>query len=187
MKKILSIASIYALTALSPVLAQVHIPLTQQEAIPVPVQLDSYGYGASSSSLRLTEYPMTVAEPEPVMPASAPMFIPAEPHVYAEPNYALSPTYPTLEPTYNSYFPQSDPRYHVSNPDPVEYHPPLRSDPIGTHTRNILAMQADASRQANALPMLGATANSSWERYTKSFNTTLPEWFEEKVENSFDN
>lgn len=185
MKKILSFMSIYALTAISPVIAQVHIPLTQQEAIPVPVELDSYGYGSSTPSLRMTEYPMVTAAPEPVM--AEPAYIPAEPRIYAQPNYQLSPTYPELEPTYHSYYPQSDPRYHVSDPDPVEYHPPLRSDPIGKHTRDILAMQADASRQANALPMLGATANSSWERYKKSFETTLPEWFEEKVENSFDN
>lgn len=64
-------------------------------------------------------------------------------------------------------------------------HPiPEKSKPIGHATRHLMQYQANTTREANALPMLGATANKSWERYVKSFEHPIPEWFEERLDDS---
>ncbi|HEX7991264.1 MAG TPA: DUF3613 domain-containing protein [Stenotrophomonas sp.] len=55
---------------------------------------------------------------------------------------------------------------------------------IGDTTRALLQMQADGSRAGNALPMLGEAASRSYQRYLKSFDHPIPEYFEAALPDS---
>lgn len=57
-----------------------------------------------------------------------------------------------------------------------------RSPAIGETTRRLLAAQANPDRPGSHLPILGATAQLSWQRYLDSFRQPLPEWFDERLE-----
>ncbi|MEQ4617218.1 MAG: DUF3613 domain-containing protein [Corticimicrobacter sp.] len=59
---------------------------------------------------------------------------------------------------------------------------PGRSPAIGETTRRLLAAQANPDRPGSHLPILGATAQLSWQRYLDSFRQPLPEWFDERLE-----
>jgi Protein of unknown function (DUF3613) len=52
---------------------------------------------------------------------------------------------------------------------------------IGDVTHILLQAQADGRVAGSRLPMLGATADASWERYLESFKHPLPEFYENKV------
>ncbi|AMP03392.1 hypothetical protein CPter91_1006 [Collimonas pratensis] len=52
---------------------------------------------------------------------------------------------------------------------------------IGDVTRTLLQAQADGRVAGARLPMLGATADVSWQRYLDSFKHPLPEFYENKV------
>lgn len=52
---------------------------------------------------------------------------------------------------------------------------------IGDVTHILLQAQVDGRVAGPRLPMLGATADVSWQRYLDSFKHPLPEYFENKV------
>ena len=58
---------------------------------------------------------------------------------------------------------------------------------IGDVTRTILQAQADGRVAGPRLPMLGVTADASWQRYLDSFKHPLPVFFENKVSKSASN
>ena len=58
---------------------------------------------------------------------------------------------------------------------------------VGDVTRSLLQAQVDGRVAGPQLPMLGATAEASWERYMNSFTHPLPEFFEAKVAKSTTN
>jgi hypothetical protein len=58
---------------------------------------------------------------------------------------------------------------------------------VGDVTRTLLQAQADGRVAGPRLPMLGATADASWQRYLDSFKHPLPEFFENKVSKSTSN
>ena len=49
---------------------------------------------------------------------------------------------------------------------------------VGDTTRSLLQFQADSSRPGTVLPMLGEAASRSYQRYLKSFDYPIPEYFE---------
>lgn len=54
-------------------------------------------------------------------------------------------------------------------------------EPKRKQTHKLFELQADKNRPGQALPVLGATANRSWQRYLDSFTHPIPEQFEERV------
>ncbi|NKI67950.1 DUF3613 domain-containing protein [Collimonas pratensis] len=52
---------------------------------------------------------------------------------------------------------------------------------IGDVTHTLLQAQADGRVAGAHLPMLGATADVSWQRYLDSFKHPIPEFYENKV------
>jgi len=52
---------------------------------------------------------------------------------------------------------------------------------VGDVTHTLLQAQADGRVAGPRLPMLGVTADASWQRYLESFRHPLPEFFEAKV------
>ncbi|MEB0013062.1 DUF3613 domain-containing protein [Glaciimonas sp. Gout2] len=78
---------------------------------------------------------------------------------------------------------------------PVSTQPELASGPepepsrtrVGDVTRSLLQAQVDGRVAGSQLPMLGVTAEASWERYMNSFTHPLPEFFEAKVAKSTTN
>lgn len=52
---------------------------------------------------------------------------------------------------------------------------------IGETTQNLLQMQVDGSQAGKHLPMLGAEASASYDRYLKSFNHDIPEFYKTTV------
>lgn len=53
---------------------------------------------------------------------------------------------------------------------------------IGDVTMELLNMQANGSAAAPVLPMLGVTAELSWQRYLDSYKHPIPEFYENKVQ-----
>jgi hypothetical protein len=53
---------------------------------------------------------------------------------------------------------------------------------IGDATMVLLEMQADGSAAAPTLPMLGVTAELSWQRYLDSYKYPIPEFYENKIQ-----
>ncbi|KAF3998828.1 DUF3613 domain-containing protein [Glaciimonas immobilis] len=58
---------------------------------------------------------------------------------------------------------------------------PIARIRVGDVTRSLLQAQVDGRVAAPRLPMLGATADASYDRYLNSFTHPLPEFFETKV------
>jgi len=58
---------------------------------------------------------------------------------------------------------------------------------VGDVTHALLQAQADGRVAGPRLPMLGATADISWQRYLDSFKHPLPEFFENKVSKNSSN
>jgi hypothetical protein len=58
---------------------------------------------------------------------------------------------------------------------------------VGDVTRTLLQAQADGRVAGPRLPILGATADASWQRYLDSFKHPLPERFENTVSKSTSN
>lgn len=52
---------------------------------------------------------------------------------------------------------------------------------IGDGTHALLRMQADGSHAGRRLPILGDQASASYQRYLKSFEHEIPEFYEAKV------
>ncbi|WP_211460660.1 DUF3613 domain-containing protein [Collimonas silvisoli] len=52
---------------------------------------------------------------------------------------------------------------------------------VGDVTHTLLQAQADGRVAGPRLPMLGVTADASWQRYLDSFKHPLPEFFETKI------
>jgi hypothetical protein len=57
-----------------------------------------------------------------------------------------------------------------------------RARRIGDATSDLLRMQADGSAAGAPLPMLGATADPSWQRYLNSFKHPIPEFFGNEIQ-----
>jgi hypothetical protein len=52
---------------------------------------------------------------------------------------------------------------------------------VGQTTRSLLQMQANGVQAGNSLPMLGAEASASYDRYLKSFSHEIPEFYKTAV------
>lgn len=52
---------------------------------------------------------------------------------------------------------------------------------IGETTRSLLQMQVDGTQAGKHLPMLGAEASASYDRYLKSFSHDIPEFYKTAV------
>lgn len=76
----------------------------------------------------------------------------------------------------------SPPSTHPLNPSSA-IPPTAPSTPVPERkqTHKLFELQADKNRPGQALPVLGATANRSWQRYLDSFTHPIPEQFEERV------
>jgi hypothetical protein len=59
--------------------------------------------------------------------------------------------------------------------------PPAHATVIGETTRSLLQMQADGTQAGQPLPMLGAEASVSYDRYLKSFSHEIPEFYKTAV------
>ncbi|SEL69191.1 Protein of unknown function [Pseudoxanthomonas sp. GM95] len=55
---------------------------------------------------------------------------------------------------------------------------PLASSEIGTTTRALLRMQVEGTYAGRSQPMLGDEATAAYQRYLKSFEHPIPEFFE---------
>jgi hypothetical protein len=53
---------------------------------------------------------------------------------------------------------------------------------VGDATNDLLNLQASGTAAGKNLPMLGATTESSWQRYQESFKFKIPESFVNKVQ-----
>lgn len=58
---------------------------------------------------------------------------------------------------------------------------------VGDVTQTLLRAQADGRVAGPRLPMLGVTADASWQRYLDSFRHPLPVFFENKISKSTSN
>ena len=67
---------------------------------------------------------------------------------------------------------------------PVESEARIR---VGDVTHTLLQAQADGRVAGPRLPMLGATADASWQRYLDSFRHPLPDFYENKVSKNTSN
>lgn len=73
---------------------------------------------------------------------------------------------------------------------PAAYQAPVEQESrirIGDVTHTLLQAQADGRVAGSRLPMLGATADASWQRYLESFKHPIPEHFENAVPKSSSN
>jgi hypothetical protein len=68
-----------------------------------------------------------------------------------------------------------------SRPPPRTAAPAPQVTVIGQTTRSLLQMQADGTQAGKPLPMLGAEASVSYERYLKSFSHEIPEFYKTAV------
>ena len=59
--------------------------------------------------------------------------------------------------------------------------PPYYATQVGDTTRHLLQMQACGDRSGPPRPMLGAEASASYQRYLKSFEHPIPEFYETTV------
>lgn len=59
--------------------------------------------------------------------------------------------------------------------------PGYRPAPIGTATRNLLRQQVNGNQAGATLPVLGASASLSYQRYLDSFKHPIPERFESRL------
>jgi hypothetical protein len=57
-----------------------------------------------------------------------------------------------------------------------------RARRVGDATSDLLRMQADGSAAGAPLPMLGAAAGPSWQRYLNSFKHPIPEFFGNEIQ-----
>lgn len=67
---------------------------------------------------------------------------------------------------------------------PAAYQAPVERESrirVGDVTRTLLQAQVDGRVAGPRLPILGATADASWQRYLDSFKHPLPERFEEAI------
>jgi len=55
------------------------------------------------------------------------------------------------------------------------------SGQFGETTRSLLALQVGGRSAGNPLPMQEPVAQAAWERYLRSFQRNLPQWFGERV------
>ena len=60
--------------------------------------------------------------------------------------------------------------------------PVAPTQPERKQTQKLFELQANKERPGHALPILGATADRSWQRYLDSFTHPIPEQFEERVQ-----
>lgn len=70
-------------------------------------------------------------------------------------------------------------------PTPLLDHSPATAEQprtkVQNQTQQLLEMQASKDRPGRSIPMLGATAAKSWDRYLESFTHPIPERFDERV------
>ncbi|MEO6920012.1 MAG: DUF3613 domain-containing protein [Collimonas sp.] len=102
-----------------------------------------------------------------------------------EPVHAVNPATPAATPAAVSAaaYPKTaavdaEPAQSSTAPLPSRRHARVR---IGDVTHTLLQAQVDGRVAGAHLPMLGATADVSWERYLESFKHPLPEFYENKV------
>ncbi|AIY40113.1 putative exported protein [Collimonas arenae] len=102
-----------------------------------------------------------------------------------EPVHTVNPAAPTATPAALSAaaYPQTAtvaaaPAQSSTTAVPPERRTGVR---IGDVTHTLLQAQADGRVAGTGLPMLGATADVSWERYLESFRHPLPEFYDNKV------
>lgn len=58
----------------------------------------------------------------------------------------------------------------------------IPATPERKQTHKLFELQANQKRSGQALPILGATADRSWQRYLDSFSHPMPEQFEKHIE-----
>lgn len=58
---------------------------------------------------------------------------------------------------------------------------PVATSSIGSTTQQLLSLQARMDRAGAPHATLGATSERAWERYLKSFDHAIPEWFDVEV------
>jgi len=138
----------------------------------VPVRLDSQAsapMAQSTATLAPVESPSALAVSPGVseaVTASAETLLHTDASTYAEASvYADAPA------------PQ-DATYEA----PVAPTTAVVRERMGDVTRSLLALQADGQSAGGELPILGPVSTASWNRYLKSFNQAIPQWFTEKVE-----
>jgi hypothetical protein len=68
-----------------------------------------------------------------------------------------------------------------SSPSPRPAEPARHVTVIGETTHSLLQMQADGTQAGKHLPMLGAEASASYDRYLKSFSHEIPEFYKTAV------
>lgn len=71
----------------------------------------------------------------------------------------------------------SAPAPSVEQPAPATYY----AAKFGDTTRYLVQLQADGSQAGKPLPMLGAEAHASYQRYLKSFEHPIPDFYDSNV------
>jgi len=66
-------------------------------------------------------------------------------------------------------------------PPPAVLRSGLHATVVGETTQSLLQMQADGTQAGKHLPMLGAEASASYDRYLKSFSHDIPEFYKTNV------
>lgn len=56
-----------------------------------------------------------------------------------------------------------------------------RDEQFGDITRGLVGLQAAGLRSGPGLPLQGPVATAAWNRYMKSFELPIPQWFDERV------
>ncbi|PUA19805.1 DUF3613 domain-containing protein [Glaciimonas sp. PCH181] len=124
----------------------------------------------------MAQAPMTT--PAPVAPPRATYVAPTQP---VAPPQAAAYVEPPVAPVAAAAVQEPAPA-----PTPVAEQAIPRTR-VGDVTRTLLQAQADGRVAAPRLPMLGAAADASYQRYLESFKHPLPEFFENKVAKSASN
>lgn len=121
----------------------------------------------------------TMAQASVIAPTPAPVAPPRSTYV--------APTQPVAAPQAAAYVePPVAPVAAAAVQEPASAPTPVAEQAIprtrvGDVTRTLLQAQADGRVAAPRLPMLGAAADASYQRYLESFKHPLPEFFENKV------
>ncbi len=89
---------------------------------------------------------------------------------------------PALPPGQQAMTTRPAPAYVASSDTaPAVMPPPAHVTVMGETTRSLLQMQADGTQAGKHLPMLGAEASASYDRYMKSFSHDIPEFYKTNV------
>lgn len=165
--------------------AQTQHPLTQQlQNNPLaPVQSRSYQLSpantaatqaVTSSAVPATSTPNNVpAAPARVTPTAAPVVQTVSTPAAAQPQASAAPAQTASNSTVVRNANTSAPAAAT----PSRTYAPRA--PMGDVTRTLLAIQASPNRSGTPHTVLGETATRSWDRYLRSFESDIPERFQQ--------